>query len=95
MKRITTILALYLLGGFASPGLSQEASEAMICSNFLESSADDQMEAITTAQLGEQAEPPQATSPDQETVDAIVVGCTENPDMMLGEVMTDVMGDAP
>jgi hypothetical protein len=91
MKR--TMMALALVGGLAMPALAQEESEGMICSDFMALSADEQMTAMTTAQLGEEAEAAEATAPDQETVDAVVAGCTEQPEMTLGEAMTAAMGE--
>ena len=61
--------------------------------DFLALSADEQMEAMATAQLGEEAEPAESSAPDEEVAAAVVAGCTEHSDMMLGDVMAEAMGD--
>jgi hypothetical protein len=48
---------------------------------------------MATAQLAEEAEPAMASAPDQETAEAVVAACTEHDDMMLGDAMTEAMGD--
>jgi hypothetical protein len=87
------LVALSLVGGLAMPALAQEASEAMVCSDFLALSAEEQMDAMATAQLAEEAEPAAASAPDEETAEAVVAACTEHDDMMLGDAMTEAMGD--
>jgi hypothetical protein len=87
------LVALSLMSGLAMPAFAQEASEAMVCSDFLALSADEQAEAMATAQLGEEAEPAEASAPDEEVAAAVVAGCTEHSDMMLGDIMTEAMGD--
>jgi hypothetical protein len=59
----------------------------MVCSDFLGLSADEQVEAMATAQLGEGAEPAPAVAPDEETAAAVVAACTESGDMMLGPAL--------
>jgi hypothetical protein len=89
MKLMLTALAL--AAGLAMPALAQEASEAMVCSDFLALGADEQMEAMATAQLGESTEPAEASTPDSESGTAVVAACTENPEMMLGDAMKEAL----
>jgi hypothetical protein len=89
MKHMLT--ALILAGGLAIPALAQEASEAMVCSDFMALSAEEQAEAMATAQMAEATEPAAASTPDDESGTAVVAACTENPEMLLGDAMKEAL----